>query len=54
MKLCETCTKTNCKKRIVVIKQDNLMTTKCLDYEKDIEKIKGYKKPLERTGQQEI
>lgn len=50
MKLCETCTKRNCKKRIVEIKQDNLITIKCLDYEKDIDKIKGYKKPLERTA----
>ena len=50
MKLCETCTKQNCKKNIVVIKQDNLMTTKCLDYEKDIDKIKGYKKLLDRTA----
>lgn len=49
MKLCETCTKQNCKKNIVVIKQDNLITTKCLDYEKDIDKVRGYKKPLEKT-----
>lgn len=52
MKLCETCTKQNCKKNIVVIKQDNLITTKCLDYEKDVDKIKGYKKPLNRTARQ--
>lgn len=50
MKLCETCTKRNCNKRIVLTTQDNLMTIKCLDYEKDIDKIKGYKKPLERTA----
>lgn len=50
MKLCETCTKQNCKKNIVVIKQDNLITTKCLDYEKDETKIRGYKKQLERTA----
>ena len=50
MKLCETCTKQNCKKNIVVIQEDNLITTKCLDYEKDIDKIKGYKKTLERTA----
>ena len=43
MKLCDTCTKTNCKKRIVIIQEDNLITTKCLDYEKDKNKIKGYK-----------
>ena len=50
MKLCETCTKQNCKKNIVVIKQDNLITTKCLDYERDETKIRGYKKQLERTA----
>ena len=50
MKLCETCTKQNCKKNIVVIQEDNLITTKCLDYEKDVDKIQGYKKQLERTA----
>lgn len=50
MKLCETCTKRNCKKNIVVIQEDNLIITKCLDYEKDIDKVRGYKKPLERTA----
>ena len=50
MELCETCTKRNCNKRIVVTTQDNLMTIKCLDYEKDKNKIKGYKKQLERTA----
>ena len=52
MKLCETCTKRNCKKRIVLTTQDNLMTIKCLDYEKDETKINGYKKQLERTARQ--
>jgi hypothetical protein len=52
MKLCETCTKRNCNKRIVVTTQDNLMTIKCLDYEKDETKINGYKKQLERTARQ--
>ena len=50
MKLCETCTKRNCKKRVVVIQENNLMTIKCLDYEKDEDKIKGYKKQIERTA----
>lgn len=50
MKLCETCTRRNCKKNIVVIKQDNLTTIQCLDYEKDENKIQGYKKQLERTA----
>lgn len=50
MKLCETCTKQNCKKNIVVIQEDNLITIKCLDYEKDETKIQGHKKQLERTA----
>lgn len=50
MKLCETCTKRNCKKRVVVIQENNLITIKCLDYEKDVDKIQGYKKQLERTA----
>lgn len=50
MKLCETCTKQNCKKNIIVIQEDNLITIKCLDYEKDETKIRGYKKQLERTA----
>ncbi len=52
MELCETCTKAKCKKckkRIRIIKKDNLTIIKCLDYEKDQDKVKGYKKPLERT-----
>lgn len=50
MKLCETCTKRNCNHSIVKIKQDNLITIKCLDYEKDETKIQGHKKQLERTA----
>ena len=50
MKLCETCTKRNCKKEIVVIQENNLTTIKCLDYEKDETKIQGYKKQIERTA----
>ena len=50
MKLCETCTKRNCNKEIVVIQENNLLTIKCLDYEKDIDKVRGYKKPLEKTA----
>lgn len=50
MKLCETCTKQNCKHSIVEIKQGNLTTIQCLDYEKDIDKVRGYKKPLEKTA----
>lgn len=52
MKLCETCTKQNCKKNIVVIQEDDLVTIRCIDYEKDESKIQGYKKPLNRTARQ--
>lgn len=50
MILCETCTKRNCNKRIMKTIQDNLTTIKCLDYEKDVTKIKGYKKPIQKTA----
>lgn len=50
MELCETCTEKNCRHSIVAINENNLTTIKCLDYEKDISKIQGYKKPLERTA----
>lgn len=51
MELCETCKKEKCNKSIVITQQDNLTTIKCLDYEKDKDKIQGYKKPLERTAE---
>lgn len=54
MKLCETCTKRNCKKEIVVIQENNLTTIKCLDYEKDVDKIKGYKKTLLELKKEEL
>ena len=50
MKLCETCKKVKCSKSIVIIEEDNLKTIKCIDYEKDEEKIKGYVKPKEKTA----
>ena len=50
MELCETCTKRNCRHSIVAINEDNLTTIKCLDYEKDQDKIQCYKKPLECTA----
>ncbi len=50
MILCETCTKIKCKKRIRKIKKDNLTIIKCLDYEKDKNKIQGYIRPKERTA----
>ena len=54
MKLCETCTKRNCKKEIVVIQENNLTTVKCLDHEKDVDKIKGYKKTLLELKKEEL
>lgn len=51
MKLCETCKKEKCNKIIVITHQDNLTTIKCIEYEKDEDKIQGYKKPLERTAE---
>lgn len=53
MELCETCTKVKCNKLIVIIKQDNLRTIKCLEYEKDQDKIKGYTQPLWITAHQD-
>lgn len=50
MELCKTCTKRKCKKRIIEKQQGNIKITKCLDYEKDKEKIQGYVKPKERTA----
>ena len=53
MELCETCKKKKCNKNIIIIEQNNLKTIKCLDYEKDVAKLKGYKKPLKRTAKLE-
>lgn len=53
MELCETCKNKNCNKNLVITEQPHMRTIKCLDYEKDLDKIKGYKKPLERTAKQE-
>ncbi len=50
MILCETCTKTNCNKNLEITKQPDMITIKCLDYEKDKSKIQGYVKPKERTA----
>lgn len=50
MELCETCKKTKCNKSIVTIQEKDMTTIKCIEYEKDEEKVKGYKKPLERTA----
>lgn len=50
MKLCETCKKSNCNRNIIIKQEGEVSITKCLDYEKDIDKIKGYVKPLNRTA----
>lgn len=52
MKLCETCKNKECNKRIIVTEQNNLKTTKCLEYVKDKSKLKKYEKQLNRTATQ--
>ena len=52
MELCKTCKKTLCQKKIEIIKQGNLVTIRCKEYEKDESKIHGYKKQLYRTARQ--
>ena len=52
MELCKTCKKTLCQKKIEIIKQGNLVTIRCIEYEKDASKIQGYKKQLSRTARQ--
>ena len=52
MELCDTCKKTLCEKNMEIVKQGNLVTIRCLDYEKDTSKIQGYRKPLQRTARQ--
>lgn len=52
MELCKTCKKTLCEKNMEIVKQGNLVTIRCLDYEKDESKIHGYKKQLNRTARQ--
>ena len=50
MKLCETCKNNKCSKKIITKQENNILIIKCLEYEKDENKIKGYRKPLERTA----
>ncbi len=50
MKLCETCKKNKCNKRLIIKEQENLKVIKCLEYEKDEKKVKGYVRPKERTA----
>lgn len=50
-KICPYC-KGDCNKGITIVKDYNNSTTyaKCVDYEKDKDKIQGYVRPLERTA----
>ena len=50
MELCSTCKKVKCNKLIVIIEQEDVKITKCIEYEKDEEKIKGYTQPLWTTA----
>lgn len=52
MELCSTCKRVKCNRRIVVMQKNNLTITKCLEYEKDGDKIKGYTQPLWITARQ--
>lgn len=52
MELCETCKKELCDKNIEIKREENLVTIRCIDYEKDESKIQGYRKPLFRTARQ--
>lgn len=52
MELCDSCKKTLCEKHIEIVKQGNLVTIRCKEYEKDTSKICGYRKPLLRTARQ--
>lgn len=50
MELCDSCKKTLCDKNMEITRQGNLITIRCLDYEKDYSKIHGYKKQLYITA----
>ena len=52
MELCDSCKKTLCEKNMKIVKQGNLVTIRCKEYEKDASKIHGYKKQLNRTARQ--
>lgn len=52
MELCDSCKKTLCEKNMIIVKENNLVTIRCLNYEKDESKIHGYKRPLQRTARQ--
>ena len=48
-KQCSTC-KGICNRGIVVIQDRNVTCAKCMDYEKDEDKIEKYKRPLNKTA----
>ena len=52
MELCDSCKRTLCDKNMEITKQGDIVTIRCLDYEKDTSKICGYRKPLLRTARQ--
>ena len=52
MELCDSCKKTLCDKKMEITRQGNLVTIRCIEYEKDPSKIHGYKKQLNRTARQ--
>lgn len=52
MELCDSCKKTLCDKNMEITRQGNIITIRCLEYEKDSSKIQGYKAPVCRTARQ--
>ena len=52
MELCDSCKKKKNKKNMEITKQGNLVTIRCKEYEKNPDKIHGYKKQLYRTARQ--
>lgn len=52
MELCDSCKKTLCDKKMEIIRQGNIVTIRCKEYEKDANKIQGYKRQLFRTARQ--
>ena len=52
MELCDSCRKILCEKNMEITRQGNLVTIRCKGYEKDANKIQGYKKQLSRTAMQ--
>lgn len=52
MKLCDSCKKALCEKNMEITRQGDIVTIRCREYEKDPDKIQGYKKQLNRTARQ--